>query len=305
MPYEPTVWTNEVPEESPIKYKISQASEGDVATDATIEIVTPVIPGTSLNANNLNHLEEGVEIAQDTAEEADTIADAAQVSANTGISNAALAQTKADTAYANAAGAQTTANAAIPKSLATVIGQILYSTAANIWEALAKPSVDSVLKNTSTGVLSWKAINDFVLKSQFIASLSAIGLADSTYSGITQPGTAGTILGFGYLVYLSPTDSKWELADADAVVSSFGTIGICVQAAAENAATLVLLWGSIRSDARFPTLTVGAPVFVSTTGGYVQTNAPGSGKVVRIAGYGNAAKELFICGNGSNYMELI
>jgi len=70
MSYVPVTWADEIPTTSPIKYKISQASNGDIAANATIEIVTSVTPGTPVNAANLNHLELGVEAATVLAEAA-------------------------------------------------------------------------------------------------------------------------------------------------------------------------------------------------------------------------------------------
>lgn len=44
----------------------------------------------------------------------------------------------------------------------TTAGDIAYATASNQLARLGKPSVDSVLKNTGTGTLSWLAISDFL-----------------------------------------------------------------------------------------------------------------------------------------------
>lgn len=122
--------------------------------------------------------------------------------------------------------------------------------------------------------------------------------ADGQYSGIIEDGTAGTTLAFGDIVYLSVTDSRWELADADASSTAGAVkIGMCVMAAAaDGAATQILLWGKVRADAIFPALTIGAPVYVSTTAGDIQTTQPsGTDDVVRIVGYGNTSDELFFC----------
>lgn len=143
MPYIKQTWTDEVPSTTPLKYKITQSSDGDVATDAKIELVTPVTTGSPLNAGRLNYMEEGIEVAQETAEDA--------------IADAAAAQSAADAA-------QSTADNAIAKSLATAIGQLLYSTASGVWAALSKPSVDAVLKITSAGVFSWLALSNFGIK---------------------------------------------------------------------------------------------------------------------------------------------
>ena len=127
--------------------------------------------------------------------------------------------------------------------------------------------------------------------------LDAALSADGKYSGIVEAGTAGAALAFGDLVYLAVADSRWELADADAEATAFGKLGICVLAAAgDGSATTILLYGKVRADAVFPALTVGAPVFVGTTAGDVQTTAPsGAADIIRIVGYGNTADELHFC----------
>ena len=120
--------------------------------------------------------------------------------------------------------------------------------------------------------------------------------ADGTYSGITQAGTAGATLVFGDVVYLAAADSRWELIDADAAATAGPVrIGIVVlAAAADGSATTILTYGTVRADANFPTFTIGAPVYLSTTTGDLTTTAPsGTDDVIRIGGYGNTADELF------------
>jgi hypothetical protein len=136
-------------------------------------------------------------------------------------------------------------------------------------------------------------------------ALDAALSADGKYSGITEGGTAGAALVFGDLVYFAVADSRWELADAGAAATSFAKLGIVVlAAAADGNSTTVLLWGKVRADTVFPTLTVGAPVHVGTTAGDIQVAAPsGSGEIVRIIGYGNTADELFFCPDNT-YMEI-
>lgn len=124
--------------------------------------------------------------------------------------------------------------------------------------------------------------------------------ADGKYTGLTRTGTAGATLAFGDLVYLDPTDSKWELADANIAAGSDGDargiLGICVAAANENAATTILLWGTVRADTAFPSFTINAPVYVSETAGDVVVTQPTTGDVViRVVGYGLTADELYFC----------
>lgn len=119
--------------------------------------------------------------------------------------------------------------------------------------------------------------------------------ADGTWSGIMQSGTAGATLAFGDLIYLAAADSRWELADADAASTSGDVIlGMCVlAAAADGDPTNVLLYGKIRADAAFPTLTIGAPAYVGTTAGDIQTAQPsGTDDVIRVVGYALTADVL-------------
>lgn len=128
--------------------------------------------------------------------------------------------------------------------------------------------------------------------------LDAALSADGKYCGIVEAGTAGATLAFGDLCYLAVADSRWELTDADAEATAGPVkLGICVLAAAgDGSATTMLLWGKVRADAAFPTFTVGAPAYVSTTAGDLQVAQPsGTDDVIRMVGYGNTADELFFC----------
>lgn len=131
--------------------------------------------------------------------------------------------------------------------------------------------------------------------------LDAVLSADGKYTGIARAGTAGTTLAFGDLIYLAAADSRWELADADAASTSGDVIlGICVLAAASDGdPTTILFYGNIRADAAFPSLTIGAPAYVSTTSGDIQTAQPsGTDDVIRRVGFALTADELFF--NPSN-----
>jgi hypothetical protein len=130
-----------------------------------------------------------------------------------------------------------------------------------------------------------------------MALVSALS-ADGKYCGITEAGTAGEALAFGDVVYFKAADSRWWLANAGSTTTSGAVrIGIVVLAAAAGGnATTILLWGKIRADANFPTLTIGAPAYIATTNGDIQVAQPSStDQVIRIVGYGNTADELFFC----------
>jgi len=123
--------------------------------------------------------------------------------------------------------------------------------------------------------------------------------ADGKYTGIKITGTAGATLTFGDLVYLDPTDSRWELADANAAAAADGDargiLGICVlAAAADGDATAILLHGVVRADTAFPTLTVGAPAYVSETAGDIVVAQPTTtDAVIRIVGIATTTDVLF------------
>ena len=141
---------------------------------------------------------------------------------------------------------------------------------------------------TLTGNITFGENTELVLD----AALSA----DGKYCGITVAGTAGATLAFGDCVYLAAADSRWELADADAASTSGDVIlGICVlAAAADGDATTILLYGNVRADTAFPALTIGAPAYVGTTAGDIQTAQPsGADDVIRVVGYGLTADEMF------------
>lgn len=122
--------------------------------------------------------------------------------------------------------------------------------------------------------------------------------ADGTFTGITRTGTAGATLAFGDLCYLDPTDSRWELADANSAQGADGdargVLGICVQAAAaDGSATTMLLYGTVRADTAFPAMTINNQIYVSETAGDVTGTQPStSGVVIRVIGVALTADEL-------------
>lgn len=123
--------------------------------------------------------------------------------------------------------------------------------------------------------------------------------ADGKYSGFVVDGTAGTTLAFGDLIYLDPTDSRWELTDANSASGADGdargSLGICVlAAAADGDPTKILLLGFVRADTAFPALTVNNPVYVSETAGDITNTQPTTTDVViRIIGWGFTGDVLF------------
>lgn len=120
--------------------------------------------------------------------------------------------------------------------------------------------------------------------------------ADGNYSGLIESGTAGQALSYGDLSYRSGSSGKWVRASA--VTESRGgyvRLGMCIDSTTgNNQGTSMLLYGSIRADAKFPTLTVGRQVYAGiVTGSVHHTKPSGSNQVIRVVGFANTADELF------------
>lgn len=122
--------------------------------------------------------------------------------------------------------------------------------------------------------------------------------ADGTWTGITMTGTAGYTQAFGDLVYLDPTDSRWEAADADVSTAADGDprgiLAMVVVAGTDGNACTLLLQGVIRADTAFPTMTVNAAMYVGETAGDIQATIPtGADNIVRVVGQALTADSLY------------
>jgi len=178
----------------------------------------------------------------------------------------------------------------------------------SVTDVTIKNDADATVLGIPTGTSTVElgvdgTVSSLVLTEKASIALDPAGGADGDYSGITITGIAGATVAFGEMVFLQASDSRWELTDADAVGTA-GTIlvGICVLAAAADASVItVLLQGTIRADAAFPTLTVGAPAYIGTTPGAIQVAAPtGVDDVVRVAGFALTANELYFNPEGGH-----
>lgn len=174
---------------------------------------------------------------------------------------------------------------------------------------------DTTLSRVSAGVIAVEGVNvlttatglplsggtmtgDVTLGENASIALDPAGSADGKYTGITIAGTAGATLAFGDVIVLDVTASKWLLADANSAASADGDarglIGMCVLAANDTQATKILLNGVIRADAKFPTLTITAPVYLSETAGAIVVAQPTTTDVViRTLGFALTADEIY------------
>lgn len=161
----------------------------------------------------------------------------------------------------------------------------------------------SVGKGTWTASGTWTlpaitAGGTITLAENSSIALDPAGSADGKYTGITITGTGGATIAFGDLIYLSATDSRWELADANAASGALGDsrgiLGIAVTTSTDGNPVTVLLHGVVRADAVFPAMTVNAPMYVSETAGDITGTQPTTTDVViRVVGFAITADELF------------
>lgn len=137
--YVKRVWENEVPNGAP-RYRITMP-DGSIIEGASIELLNEVSPGTPVNAQNLNHIEDGIYNAQETANTASASAILAQSLANIATANAATAQASANTGIANASAAQELASSAIAlaQNAAPIIG---YKSKTDVFTSASTNNVD-------------------------------------------------------------------------------------------------------------------------------------------------------------------
>lgn len=119
---------------------------------------------------------------------------------------------------------------------------------------------------------------------------------DVVYFGGTTSMTAGAI-------YHYKSDGTWELADADAVATSDGLLGVALGAASDTNGMLLRGMVTIDHDPG----AIGDVLFLSTTAGDCSATAPtGTADIVRVVGYqvNHASNgEIWFCPDGT-YVEL-
>lgn len=167
-------------------------------------------------------------------------------------------------------------------------------------------NADSVPTLSSTSTLTNKTLTSPTIQtSPVLAAATSLKFtvpsSDVTATGITtnefNSGYSSTAI--GDLVYLD-TSATWQKADADASAATYSSLlGIALSVAASGAAVNVLLQGFIYAATPFPTLTIGAPVYMSATAGAVTQTAPvTTDSATRIVGYAVHADKIWF--NPSN-----
>ena len=189
---------------------------------------------------------------------------------------------------------------------APVAGQLWYDSSVGYlkvydgesWAAIAAAAgISNVVEDTTPQQGGILMANDFAYQ------LTAPLTADHTWTGITVSATAGENLTIGQVCYFK-SDGKFWLADSDAATTTKGMLAMSTATIAAAAAGIFLLYGVLRDDTF--AYTIGAELFVHTTGGVPTATAPtGTGDVQRIIGHAFPnADTIFFHPPSADYVEI-
>ena len=167
-------------------------------------------------------------------------------------------------------------------------------------------NADSVPTLSSTSTLTNKTLTSPTIQTSPVLAAATnlkftVPSSDPSATGITtnefNSGYSSTAI--GDLVYLD-SSATWQKADADASAATYSSmLGIALSVAASGAAVNVLLQGFVYAATPFPTFTIGAPIYMSTTAAAVTQTAPTTtDSATRIIGYGVHADKMYF--NPSN-----
>lgn len=180
------------------------------------------------------------------------------------------------------------------------------STAIGVGSIELGHATDATISRVSAGVIAVEGVNvlttaggtltgSITLGENTGIALDPAGSADGKWSGTTITGVSDYTQAFGDLVYLKASNSRWAATDADASATGGPVmIGMVVVTGTSGNACTILLNGQIRADAKFPALTIGAPVYLGETAGEIQVAIPtGADNVIRVVGFALTADEIY------------
>ncbi len=166
-------------------------------------------------------------------------------------------------------------------------------------------NADSVPTLSSTSTLTNKTLTSPTIQtSPILAAGTNIKFtlpADLTATGdITNEFNSGySSTAIGDLVYLD-SSATWQKAKADSATTSTNLLGIALSVTASASPATVLLRGFIQAASPFPTLTVGAPVYISgaTAGAVVVAQPTTTDYVIRVVGHAVHADKMWFNPSG-------
>lgn len=231
------------------------------------------------------------------------------IAANDGSNWTFASQAIGDLVYASS-------TTAFARLAAVAVGQVLssagtgtapaWSSAPQITTIELGAATDTTLARVSAGVVSIEGVNILTVAGGTLTgsitlgentgiALDPAGSADGKWSGITITGVSDYTQAFGDLVYLKASNSRWAATDADASATAGPVmVAMVVSTGTSGNACTLLLQGQIRADAKFPALTIGAPVYVGETAGEIQVAIPtGADNIIRVVGFALTADEIY------------
>ena len=178
---------------------------------------------------------------------------------------------------------------------ASVVDEFTFKTKSQTManKTLTSPTVNtpSIVTATMTGTTALNG--DLQLAENVSILLDAALSADGKWSGICESGVCGETIAFGEICYFKAADSRWWKTDADAEATSGPVkLAVCVVTGTAGDTRTFMLEGKVNAASLYPTLTIGAPVYLSGTSGNITNTYPTSG-FVRYIGSGNTADELY------------
>ena len=211
--------------------------------------------------------------------------------------NTVIYATSDDTPAALTVGEQTVVGRATGGAIsAIVIDSDLSSVSAND-DTIPSAKATKAMGDLKLPLAGGNMTGNIILGENTSIALDPAGSADGKYTGTTVTGVSGYSQAFGDLVTLDKDDSRWEAVDISAAAAATGDargiLGMVVSAGTDGNACTILLNGIIRADANFPTLTIGAEVFASTTGDIVVTQPTTTDYVIRRVGSALTADEIY------------
>lgn len=248
-----------------------------------------ILDGATLDVTELNYV-DGVTSAIQTQLDA-------KVAKSTYDAHTVLYATTDNTPVALTVGEQTVVGRATGGNIAAIAIDSDLSSVSGSDDTIPSAKATKAMGDLKLPLAGGTMSGNITLGENTSVALDPAGSADGKYSGITVTGTGGATIAFGDLVTLDKDDSRWELVDisvaAAATGDARGLLGIAVTSSSDGGALTILLHGIIRADANFPALTIGAPVYASTTGDVVVAQPTTTDHVIRIVGYAMTADELY------------
>jgi hypothetical protein len=129
-----------------------------------------------------------------------------------------------------------------------------------------------------------------------VEGLGASSLANDTHAGVVLEFLAAESIAVGQLVYMSTTDARVGLADANAS-GKYPAIGVAVSAqGSAGSAVKILTHGTFNdSDGFGGDLTEGNVLYLSeTAGGFTATAPSDDGDMVQVVGMAIGPRDVFI-----------